>query len=154
LVNSKIQVREISTMEEQVDASLSQERMLAKLAGFFAVLALVLACVGLYGVLSYSIARRTREIGVRMALGAGRGDVLGMVLRESLMLAISGVMVGVAAALAVTRYTSSMLWGLTPHDPTTIVGAATLLLAVTLLAAYVPARRAARVDPMAALRAE
>jgi ABC-type antimicrobial peptide transport system permease subunit len=141
-------------MEEQVDASLSQERMLAKLAGFFAILALVLACVGLYGVLSYSIARRTREIGVRMALGAGRGDVLGMVLRESLMLAISGVMVGVAGALAVTRYTSSMLWGLTPHDPTTIVGAAALLLAVTLLAAYVPARRAARVDPMTALRAE
>jgi predicted permease len=153
-VDPKIPVREVTTMELQVDRTLVQEWLMARLAGFFAGLAMLLACIGLYGVLSYTVTRRTREIGVRMALGAVRSDVLAMVLRESVLLAAAGATLGAGAALALTRYTSSLLWGVSPYDPITIAGAALVLIAVTLVAAYLPARRAARVDPMTALRYE
>jgi ABC-type antimicrobial peptide transport system permease subunit len=126
----------------------------AWLAGLFGLLAALLAAIGLYGVIAYSVARRTREIGVRMALGAGRGHVLSLVLREVLVLVGIGVAVGVPAALALTRLARSMLYGVEPHDPATLAGAVLLMAGSAALAGYLPARRAARVDPMVALRCE
>jgi ABC-type antimicrobial peptide transport system permease subunit len=130
------------------------ERMLAKLSSFFSLLALLLSCVGLYGVMSYDVARRTREIGIRMALGAQRRSVVGLVMRQTMLLVIIGVVIGLGAALASTRLIASLLYGLTPNDPLTIALAGLLLLTVAALAGYLPARRAARVDPMIALRHE
>ena len=144
----------ITTLEEQIDGTLIQERLVAKLLGFFGLLALVLACVGLYGVMSYAVVRRTSEIGIRMALGARRTDVTSMVLRETLVLVIAGVALGVPAALASTHLLRSLLFGLTPTDPVTIGAMSVLMLAIAVLAGYVPARRAANVDPMVALRYE
>jgi len=142
------------TLSGQLDEVLIQERMIAKLSGFFGVLALVLASIGLYGVMSYAVVRRTNEIGIRMALGAATGDVLRQILRETLFLVITGIVLGTAAALSLTRLVKAMLFGLTPNDPLTIAFGTLLLLTVALLAGYLPARRAARVDPMVALRYE
>jgi putative ABC transport system permease protein len=114
----------------------------------------MLGTLGLYGVLSYAVAQRTNEIGVRMALGAQRGNVIWLVLREALALVVAGVGIGLLASLAATRTASTVLYGLEPNDPPTIAAATLLLLAVAALAGYLPARRAARVDPMAALREE
>lgn len=144
----------VASIEEQVDAGLQRERLLAKLLSFFGGLALVLAAVRLYGVMSYAVVRRTGEIGIRMALGARRFDVLRMVLRETLVLVAAGVVLGIPAALATTRYLASLLFGLTPTDPATIVVLSVAMLAVAFLAGYVPARRASRVDPLIALRYE
>jgi predicted permease len=141
-------------LDEQIDASLIQERLVAMLSGFFGALALLLAGLGLYGVTSYAVTRRRHEIGIRMALGAQRSDVVALVLRHSLVVTAIGMAVGIAGAAAVTRYLQGMLFGLTPLDPTTFVGVALLLAAVTAVAAYVPARRAAGVDPNVALRCE
>jgi predicted permease len=135
-----------------MDGVLFSDRLLAKLATFFALLALLLACIGLYGVMSYDVARRTHEIGIRMALGAQRRDVVSLVLRETMLLVVIGVIIGLSAALATTRLISSLLYGLTPNDPLNIALAGLLLLAVAALAGYFPARRAARVDPLVALR--
>jgi ABC-type antimicrobial peptide transport system permease subunit len=118
------------------------------------MLALLLACIGLFGIMSYSVARRTNEIGIRMALGAGRADVLRLVIREGLTPVLLGICIGLPAAIAGGRFISSLLFGLSPADPLTIVLATILLLAVAALAGYLPARRAARVDPMTALRCE
>jgi ABC-type antimicrobial peptide transport system permease subunit len=126
----------------------------ARVASFFGLLALLLACVGLYGVLSYMVARRTNEIGIRIALGAMRGDVIWLVLREALTLVGAGAVIGLLASLAATRTVSTLLFGLKPNDPLTIAAATLLLLAIAVLSAYLPARRASRVDPMAALREE
>src|SRR5262249_46491118 len=134
--------------------SLSQQRLVARLASFFSLLALLLACIGLYGVLSYAVLRRANEIGIRMALGARRGDVLWLVAREALALVGAGVLIGLLAAFAATKTVSTLLFGLKPNDPLTIAAALLLLLAVAALSAYLPARRASRVDPMAALREE
>jgi ABC-type antimicrobial peptide transport system permease subunit len=128
--------------------------MLANLGGFFGLVALTLASIGLYGVLSTAVARRTNEIGLRLALGAQRGDVLGLWLREAGALVAIGIVLGLPAALAATRWIESFLFGLTPTDPLTIAGAIVVLGAVALLAAYLPARRAANLDPMEALRYE
>jgi ABC-type antimicrobial peptide transport system permease subunit len=136
------------------DRTLTTERMVAQGSAAFGLLALLVACVGLYGVLAYAVARRTREIGVRMALGASRAGVQWMVLRESLLLLVFGFAIGVPAALTVTRYTSSMLFGLTAADPLTISCVLAILLLAALAAASVPARRAASVDPLIALRYE
>jgi putative ABC transport system permease protein len=124
------------------------------LVGAFAALALLLASVGLYGVLSYTIAQRTAEIGLRMALGAQTGNVVGGVLSGALKLASIGVVLGVAGAFGVTRFLGSFLFGVSPMDPATLAGVAFVLVAVTIFASWLPALRAARIDPMAALRSD
>jgi len=144
----------LDTLGALIDRSLIEERMIATLSGFFGVLALVLACTGLYGVMSFSVARRTSEIGLRMALGAASADVLRMILRETVTLVGLGIAIGVPAALTATRLIASRLFGLEAADPATVVATTVLLLVVAVLAGYVPARRAAGVDPMVALRAE
>jgi predicted permease len=153
-VDKNLPVLNITTLSDQVDRSLNQERLIAKLSGFFGLLALLLACVGLYGLMAYAVARRTNEIGIRIALGALRGDILWLVLRETILLVLVGLTIGLPAALAATRLISSMLFGLTPTDPVTISMATFLLVAVAAFAGYLPARRASRVDPMVALRYE
>jgi len=128
--------------------------LIANLSSFFGLLALLLACIGLFGIMSYSVARRTNEIGIRMALGAERADVLRLVIREGLKPVLLGICIGLPAAIAGGRLIRSLLFDLEPSDPLTIVLATLLLLAVAALAGYLPARRAARVDPMTALRCE
>ena len=144
----------VRTMDEVFAASISQERFQALLLGLFAALALVLACVGLYGVISYAVAQRTHEIGVRMALGAQPFDVLRLVLRQGMGLTIAGLIVGIGIGLIATRVLSDMLYGVTPRDPLTFIGVPALLLLVAFLACYIPARRATRIDPLVALRYE
>jgi len=144
----------IRTMQQQLDAALIRERLLAKLSSGFGVLALLLAFVGLYGVMSYRVARRVREIGIRVALGATRGIVLRRVLRETLSVAVAGLGIGLAAALATTKVVSAFLFELSPRDPALFAMVAVLLLVTALIAGYLPARRAAGVDPLQALRSE
>ena len=153
-VDPNLAVWDVTTLSDVVDRSLSQEKLLAKLAGFFGALALLLASIGLYGVMAYAVARRTNEIGIRMALGAQPSAVLGMVLRESVLVVGVGLVAGIPAVLACGRLVKSQLYGLAPDDPITIAGAAALLLAVALVASFLPARRAAMLDPLAALREE
>ena len=141
-------------MEDAVDASLRQERIIANLGGFFSLTALALACLGLYGILSFTVAQRTREIGVRVALGAQRLDVFSLVVGKGLKLAVIGSAIGLLGALAVTRLVSRLLYGVSPIDPVTFASVSLLLVAVAMLASWIPARRAAKVDPMEALRYE
>jgi predicted permease len=147
-------IAKVTTLGQKVDDSLRRERLLAQLAGFFGVLALLLASLGLYGVMAYAVARRTNEIGIRMALGAQPGNVLRMVLRESLVVVAVGLAAGIPAALACGRFVASQLYGLQANDGLTIGGASAVLLLVALLASFLPARRAALLDPLAALREE
>ena len=141
-------------MEQTVDEALFNERMLALLSGSFGLLATVLAAIGLYGVMSYTVSRRTREIGIRIALGAERVTVVWLVLREVALLTIVGIGLGVPSALGLSRLVRSQLFGIEPTDPVTITIAATALTLVALLAGYIPARRAARVQPVLALKYE
>jgi predicted permease len=145
---------DIRTQQEQIDANMQMERMFAALTAGFGVLALALACVGIYGIMAYSVANRRNEIGIRLALGAQPGQVRGMVLRESTWLAAVGIVAGVGAALALTRLVKTMLYGIQPYDPVTMADGVLLLLAVALAASWIPARRAASVQPMEALRHE
>jgi putative ABC transport system permease protein len=147
-------VYSVETMDGVVSKSLATRRLSMLLLGAFAVLALALACMGLYGVLSYLADDRTREIGVRMALGARQGDVLRLVLKQGAGMVLAGVLFGFLLALSLTSLVSRQLFGVTPHDPLTFVGVGGLLVAVALLACYVPARRATRIDPVVALRSE
>jgi putative ABC transport system permease protein len=144
----------ISTMDQLVATSLVRSRFMMLLLSVFAGLALVLACVGTYGVMAYSVAQRTREIGIRMALGAQKSDMVTMVINQGLRLALIGVGVGIAAAFVLTRLLSGFLYGVRPTDPLTFITVSLVLTGVALLACYVPARRAMRVDPMVALRYE
>jgi putative ABC transport system permease protein len=143
-----------SIFKDEVDSTLLREHLMATLSGSFGLLALLLACVGLYGVMSYGVAGRTNEIGIRMALGARGRDVLRLILREAALLVLAGVALGLPAALAAARLTSGLLYGVTPADPVSISLAVLLMFIVAALAGYIPARRATKVDPMVALRYE
>ncbi|HKH46432.1 MAG TPA: FtsX-like permease family protein, partial [Thermoanaerobaculia bacterium] len=153
-VDPTLPLYDVLTMREVIDKSLASRRLNLWLLGFFAAVALVLAATGLYGVISYLVAQRTREIGVRMALGAQKRDVQGLVLRQAAFLAGFGILLGLAGALAFTRVLDSLLYGVSSRDPLTFAALAALLAAVALLASWVPARRASRVSPMVAIRAE
>jgi predicted permease len=153
-IDRNLPLMEIRTQREQIDATMQQERMFASLTVGFGVLALLLACVGIYGIMAYTVSQRTNEIGIRLALGAERGQVRGMVLREAGWLAVLGVIVGLVVAAGLGQLVKSMLYGLKVTDPVSLVGAAGLLLMVALVAGWVPAMRASRVEPMEALRHE
>jgi ABC-type antimicrobial peptide transport system permease subunit len=153
-VDPVLRIGEITTLEKRVDQELAREFLIADIAAFFSVLTLLLVCIGIYGTLAYAVARRTSEIGIRMALGAQRGDVLRLVLRDVLWMLGLGLVVGVGAALAFGQLLSSMLFGLKPSDMTTIAIAVLVLCFTTLAAGYFPSRRASRVDPVTALRFE
>jgi predicted permease len=153
-IDRNLPITRVTTLDEQVARSFTNQRLVAQLSAFFGLLAVFLSCIGIYGVMSYVVTRRTNEIGVRMALGAGRPKMLWMVLREILILVSVGVVIGVPATLAGDRLVSNMLFGLKPTDPVTLVAATALLLIVAAIAGYLPARRASLVDPMVALRYE
>jgi macrolide transport system ATP-binding/permease protein len=153
-IDSNLPLFRIKTVSQQIDQQVFKERLIARLAGFFGALALILACIGLYGLVSYEVARRTREIGIRTALGAEKQDVLRLVLGQGMRLALVGAAVGIALAFAIMRYAKSLLFGVGAADPLTFAAVTALLMGVTLLACYVPARRATRVDPVVALRYE
>jgi predicted permease len=153
-VNRNLPILSIKEERQLMDSSIVEERLVAKLSSFFGLLAVILAAIGLYGVMSYAVARRTNEIGIRMALGAAQSNVVGMILREVLLLIAVGGVVGIAAAFAATSLIKSFLFGLAAMDPVSFGGAALLLTLVGALAGYLPARRAAKIDPMIALRYE
>jgi predicted permease len=153
-IDSSMQVRDVRSMNDLVDRDIHQERVLARLGGFFSFFALALACLGLYGVLSFAVVQRRCEIGVRIALGAQRKDVLLLVISQGMKLALIGMMFGTIAAMVVTRYVGSLLYGISPTDPGTLIGVLLLVLVTALLACWIPARRATRTDPMLALKAE
>ncbi len=153
-VDGNLPLFNVTTQSQQADESLTQERLFAILSSFFGILALSLACIGLYGVMSYGVARRTNEIGIRMALGASAPRVTLMVMRETMLVVVTGVVIGLGAAVATTRLIAAMLFGVAPTDPVTISFAILVMIGVAALAGYLPARRASKVDPMVALRYE
>jgi predicted permease len=153
-LDSKLPIFNVATESQSVDELLFQERLIARISSFFGILALILACVGLYGLLSYEVTRRAREIGIRMALGAQAENVLRIVIMQGIALAGIGVVIGTGVALGVTRYLGSILYAVHPGDPITQISVGLLLLAVAFVACWIPARRATRVDPMIALRSE
>jgi putative ABC transport system permease protein len=144
----------VRTLAAQVDESIGQERLVTTLASLFSLLALLLTCAGLYGVLSYSVNQRTSEIGLRMALGAQPGDVLRLVIKPGMGLTLLGIVIGIGAAFALTRLLTNLLFGVNATDPLTFVSVTVLLLVIALLACWFPARRATKVDPLIALRNE
>jgi ABC-type antimicrobial peptide transport system permease subunit len=152
--DSRIPVTNVVTQGAEIDRTISREIMFAKLCTGFAVLALLMACVGLYGTMSYSVARQVGEIGIRMALGAQRGSVVWMVLRRVVLLAAVGLAISVPAALSASRLVKSFLFNTQPNDPGTLALAGVVLLSAAILAGYAPARRASRIDPLTALRQE
>jgi len=153
-LDSALPITGMRTMEEQVDQSLATERLISMLSAFFGILATLLAAIGLYGVMAYTVSRRTREIGIRVALGAGRGSLLGLVMREVAVLTGAGVGIAIPIALVVTRLVRAQLYGVLPTDALSIALAAGTLIAVALAAGYIPAERASRVNPITALRSE
>ena len=153
-IDRDVPLDNVMTMEARLSASVAGPRFYAMLLGLFALVALVLAAVGIYGVLSYNVSQRHREIGVRMALGAAGRDILALVLRQGLALTLVGALIGLAGAFATTRFLTTLLFGISPTDPITYVAISALLTAVAFFACWIPARRAIRVDPMTALRYE
>jgi len=153
-VDSNLPVIHVRTMDNLISDSVSPRRFSSVLVAIFAGLALLLAAVGIYGVMSYTVSRRTQEIGLRMALGAQMASVRRMILGQTLKLTLLGVGLGLAGAFVVARFLTSLLFGVGMYDPVTFLGVAALLIAVALAASYIPARRAMRVDPIVALRYE
>ena len=153
-INSNILVNNVTSLEEQVDGSIATKSLVARLSTFFGIVAVFLACIGIYGLLSYSVARRTSEFGVRLALGARSHMLLWMILRESILLLALGLAIGVPIALSSTRILKSQLYELSPLDPTAISIAIAAVSVMTLAAAWLPARRATKIDPVQALRTE
>jgi predicted permease len=151
-IDSREVIYNVQTLDEVVSNSFAARRLSMILLGIFAALALLLACVGIYGVISYLVGQRTHEIGVRVALGAQGNDVLRLIIGQGARMALVGVAIGTAAALALTRLMSNQLFGVSAHDPLTFAAVAILLIIVAVAACYIPARRAMRVDPMVALR--
>jgi len=152
--DSRVPVSDIRTQTAEIDGEIKQEIAFAKLCSAFALLALAIACVGLYGTIAYSAARRTGEIGIRMALGAQRAGVVRMILRQVLVLTAIGLLIGLPTALGMSRFVQSFLYGMKPNDPLALIAAVASLLSAAILAGYFPARKASRVDPMVALRHE
>jgi ABC-type antimicrobial peptide transport system permease subunit len=153
-LDPELPVARLRTLDDVVSRSLSEPRFYTLLLGAFASVALLLAALGIFGVMSYAVVQRSREIGIRVALGALPGHVLGAVLRQALVLAGSGVMIGLGGALALSQALAGLLFDVSPTDPATLGGMAILLTTVALLASYLPARQATRVDPVVALRSE
>jgi ABC-type antimicrobial peptide transport system permease subunit len=153
-LDPKLPLYSVQTLRQIVDRSIAQPRLNTTLLALFAAMALLLATIGIYGVVSYTVALRSQELGVRMALGAQRGDVLQLVLREGAVLALAGVVIGVVASFGATRVIRSWLFGIGAGDITTLVATSVALVTIALLASYIPARRATRVDPTRAMRAE
>jgi predicted permease len=152
--DDRLPLSEVKTQSAWIDQTINQEITFARLCSAFALLALAIACVGLYGTMSYNVARRTGEIGIRMALGAQRGRVVWMVLREVCVLAAVGLAISLPTALAVSKVVGSFLFGMKPNDPLALAGSAAILVSAAILAGYLPARNASRIDPMIALRHE
>jgi ABC-type lipoprotein release transport system permease subunit len=153
-LDSRIAVHEMTTQTSHVDQAISTEITLAKLCSAFAALALVIACVGLYGTVAFNVARRTTEIGIRSALGASAGRIVWMILRDVCVMAAAGLALGLPLVLAGSRYVKAFLYGIAPNDPAALAAAVAVLLAAGLLAGFVPARRASRIDPLSAMRCE
>jgi ABC-type antimicrobial peptide transport system permease subunit len=153
-IDSNLPITNVTTLAAQVSNSMGPQRLISALTGFFGIVGLALACVGLYGIMAYSVARRTHELGVRMALGAQKGEILKMIMAHGLRLTLIGLAIGAAGALALTRLMTNLLYGVRPSDPLTFTAVSLLLMMVALLACYIPARRAMKVDPMVALRYE
>jgi ABC-type antimicrobial peptide transport system permease subunit len=153
-VNSNLPLASVRTMQEVYGKSVARTSFTLVMLGIAGAMALALGIIGIYGVISYTVSQRKREIGIRLALGAQSGDVVGMVLRQGAKLALVGVCIGVVAALGLARLMTSLLFGVTAHDPLTFFAVAVLLIFVGLVACYIPARRAMNVDPMVALRYE
>jgi predicted permease len=153
-VDPKLPVFGVTSLREQLSGALQQEKLIAELVSFFGLLALSLACIGLYGVMAHGVVRRTKEIGIRMALGAARRRIVWMVMRETMLLVLMGIAIGVPVALGAARLISNQLFGLSPADPLTLIVAATVLIGVASLAGFLPARKAAKVNPLIALRYE
>ena len=152
-VSPTLPVREIVTLSDLLERGVSRERLVARLAGSFGVLALLLAGIGLYGVMGYSVWRRTNEMGVRLALGASPGGVRMLVLRESLAMSLAGLVLGFVLLLPIQGLTGRLVYGMSPRDPASVAIAAGILFLVTTVAAFVPAWRASRIDPVDAIRA-
>jgi ABC-type antimicrobial peptide transport system permease subunit len=153
-LDPNLQISSISAAQTLIDDELVRERLIAKLSSSFSLLALILASVGLYGVMSYLTSRRTTEVGIRMALGASRSSVVGMILKEALMVTAVGLAIGIVAAAFLGKLVSGSLYGVAAYDPLTAVLASACILSAALLAGWLPARRASRIDPMVALRTE
>jgi ABC-type antimicrobial peptide transport system permease subunit len=153
-IDPNVPLAQITTQEQVRDQRMAQERMFAMLCSALALLAVLLSSIGVYGLMAFTVARQTRDIGIRIALGAKPGQVAREILHVALLLAVAGVAVGLPAALAAARIIRSKLYGIEPNDPVTLLVTAILLLAVAVVAAWIPARRASHVDPMVALRYE
>jgi predicted permease len=153
-IDPKLPVYDVTTLREQLSGRLQQETLVAELVSFFGLLALLLACIGLYGVMAHGVMRRTKEIGIRMALGAERRGIVWMVMRETILLVLAGIVLGVPVALGAARLISAQLFGLSPADPFSLIVSALVLISVASIAGFVPANRASKVNPLIALRYE
>src|SRR5262249_17979208 len=153
-VDSNLPMARITTQIDQMNETIANQRMFAFFSGIFSVVALLLVCIGLYGIVSFSVNQRINEIGLRMAVGAQRIDVVWLILRETLLVLCGGLLLGLAASLALTRFIAADLYGVAPKDPGTIFSSVIVMSAVCITAAFLPARRASRIDPMRALRYE